>query len=47
MTLENWLLFSGAPLVVILIPRPLSYLMISNTHNYPLRRSYPAFLGGV
>ena len=47
MTLETWLLFSGAALVVILIPGPLSLLMISNSLNYGLRRSYPAFLGGV
>ncbi|UII69935.1 LysE family translocator [Pseudomonas sp. HN11] len=47
MTLETWLLFSGAALIVILIPGPLSLLMISNSLNYGLRRSYPAFLGGV
>ncbi|AKS08883.1 LysE family translocator [Pseudomonas trivialis] len=47
MTVETWLLFSGAALVVILIPGPLSLLMISNSLNYGLRRSYPAFLGGV
>lgn len=47
MNLETWLLFSGAALIVILIPGPLSLLMISNSLNYGLRRSYPAFLGGV
>ena len=47
MNLDTWLLFSGAALVVILIPGPLSLLMISNSLNYGLRRSYPAFLGGV
>lgn len=47
MSLETWLLFSGAALIVILIPGPLSLLMISNSLNYGLRRSYPAFLGGV
>ena len=47
MSLETWLLFSGAALVVILIPGPLSLLMISNSLNYGLVRSYPAFLGGV
>ncbi|WP_213877610.1 LysE family translocator [Pseudomonas sp. dw_358] len=47
MSLETWLLFSGAALVVILIPGPLSLLMIGNSLNYGLRRSYPAFLGGV
>lgn len=47
MSLETWLLFTGAALIVILIPGPLSLLMISNSLNYGLRRSYPAFLGGV
>ncbi|KMM83210.1 Threonine/homoserine/homoserine lactone efflux protein [Pseudomonas taetrolens] len=47
MSLETWLLFSSAALVVILIPGPLSLLMISNSLNYGLRRSFPAFLGGV
>ncbi|MEO8493107.1 LysE family translocator [Pseudomonas sp.] len=47
MTLETWLLFSGAALIVILIPGPLSLLMISNSLNFGLRRAYPAFLGGV
>ncbi|MGR3886288.1 LysE family translocator [Pseudomonas sp. 1152_12] len=47
MNLDTWLLFSSAALIVILIPGPLSLLMISNSLNYGLRRSYPAFLGGV
>lgn len=47
MSLEMWLLFAGAALVVILIPGPLSLLMISNSLNYGVRRSWPAFLGGV
>jgi threonine/homoserine/homoserine lactone efflux protein len=47
MTLDTWLLFSGAALVVILIPGPLSLLMIGNSLNYGLLQSYPAFLGGV
>ncbi|MBA1272335.1 LysE family translocator [Stutzerimonas azotifigens] len=47
MTLETWLLFASAALVVILIPGPLSLLMISNSLNYGLRRSWPAYLGGV
>lgn len=34
MNLETWLLFSGAALVVILIPGPLSLLMIGNSLNY-------------
>ena len=47
MSLETWLLFSSAALAVILIPGPLSLLMISNSLNYGLRRSWPAFVGGV
>ncbi|WP_277962225.1 LysE family translocator [Pseudomonas sp. RIT-To-2] len=47
MSVETWLLFSAAALVVIVIPGPLSLLMIGNSLNYGVRRSYPAFLGGV
>ncbi|MDM8347941.1 LysE family translocator [Pseudomonas sp. sp1636] len=47
MSLETWLLFSSAALIVILIPGPLSLLMVSNSLNYGLRRSLPGFLGGV
>lgn len=47
MSLETWLLFASAALVVILIPGPLSLLMISNSLNYGVRRSWPAFVGGV
>lgn len=47
MNLETWLLFASAALVVILIPGPLSLLMIGNSLNYGLRRSWPAFIGGV
>ena len=47
MSLETWLLYASAALVVVLIPGPLSLLMISNSLNYGVRRSWPAFLGGV
>lgn len=47
MSVETWLLYASAALVVILIPGPLSLLMISNSLNYGVRRSWPAFLGGV
>ncbi|MDO8697991.1 MAG: LysE family translocator [Pseudomonas sp.] len=47
MSLETWLLFSSAALIVILIPGPLSLLMVSNSLNHGVRRSLPAFLGGV
>ncbi|SIS70423.1 LysE family translocator [Neptunomonas antarctica] len=47
MTLETWLLFCSASVLVILIPGPLSLLMISNSINHGLLRSTPAFIGGV
>lgn len=47
MSLQAWWLFSSAALVVILLPGPLSLLMVSNTLNYGLRRSLPAIAGGV
>lgn len=47
MSLETWLLFCSAALIVILIPGPLSLLMIGNSLNHGLRRSAPAFLGGI
>jgi len=47
MNLETWLLFASAALVVILLPGPLSLLMVSNSLNYGLHRSIPAFIGGV
>lgn len=47
MPFETWLLFSSAALIVILIPGPLSLLMVSNSLNYGLYRSAPAFIGGV
>ncbi|MEH6473809.1 MAG: LysE family translocator [Halopseudomonas sp.] len=47
MSLETWLLFCSASVLVILIPGPLSLLMVSNSLNHGLLRSTPAFLGGV
>ncbi|SEQ03366.1 Threonine/homoserine/homoserine lactone efflux protein [Amphritea atlantica] len=47
MTLDTWLLYCSAALLVILIPGPLSLLMMANSLNFGIRRSYPAFLGGV
>ncbi|MEA1607416.1 LysE family translocator [Pseudomonas spirodelae] len=47
MSLDTWLLFASTALVVILIPGPLSLLMVSNSLNVGLRRSVPAFIGGV
>ncbi|MCP8688524.1 LysE family translocator [Marinobacterium sedimentorum] len=47
MLLETWLLYTAAIFVVILIPGPLSLLMVSNSLNYGIMRTTPAFLGGV
>ncbi|RDE23072.1 LysE family translocator [Motiliproteus coralliicola] len=47
MTIETWLLFCSASLLVILIPGPLSLLMISNSLNYGIIKSAPAFIGGT
>ncbi|WP_263262981.1 LysE family translocator [Pseudomonas sp. RIT-PI-S] len=47
MNLETWTLFAAAALVVIVIPGPLSLLMVSNSLNLGIRRSWPAFVGGV
>lgn len=47
MTFETWLLFCSASLFIILIPGPLSLLMVTNSLNYGLLRSTPAFIGGV
>lgn len=47
MSLDTWLLFCSASLLVILIPGPLSLLMVANSLNHGLLRSTPAFVGGV
>lgn len=47
MSLETWFLFCSASLLVILIPGPLSLLMVTNSLNHGIVRSSPAFLGGV
>jgi len=47
MSLDTWLLFCSASLLVILIPGPLSLLMMANSLNHGLLRSTPAFVGGV
>ncbi len=47
MSLESWFLFCTASVVVILIPGPLSLLMVANTLNYGIRNAWPAFVGGV
>ena len=47
MTFETWLLFCSASMLVILVPGPLSLLMVGNSINYGLLRSTPAFIGGV
>nr|WP_281419239.1 LysE family translocator [Marinobacterium ramblicola] len=47
MTFESWSLFCLASLLVILIPGPLSLLMVANSLNHGIRRSLPAFFGGT
>lgn len=47
MNLETWLLFATAAFVVIVIPGPLSLLMVSNSLTLGIRRAWPAFIGGV
>ncbi len=47
MNIETWLLFCSASMLVILVPGPLSLLMVANSINYGLLRSTPAFIGGV
>ncbi|WP_271271641.1 LysE family translocator [Aliamphritea hakodatensis] len=47
MNIETWLLFCSASMLVILVPGPLSLLMVANSINYGLLRSTPAFAGGV
>lgn len=47
MFFDTWLLFCAAAFVVIVIPGPLSLLMVSNSLDVGVRRSWPAFLGGV
>ena len=47
MLFETWLLFCSASVLVILVPGPLSLLMVSNSLNYGIKKSYPAFIGGV
>ncbi|SIP96961.1 LysE family translocator [Marinobacterium stanieri] len=47
MSFESWSLFCLASLLVILIPGPLSLLMVTNSLNYGIKRSLPAFMGGT
>lgn len=47
MPFDTWMLFCAAAFVVIVIPGPLSLLMVSNSLQLGLRRSWPAFLGGM
>jgi threonine/homoserine/homoserine lactone efflux protein len=47
MSLELWIVYLAAILVVIVIPGPLSLLMISNVINHGLQRSWPGIAGGV
>jgi threonine/homoserine/homoserine lactone efflux protein len=46
-SLSVWFLFVAAIFVVIVIPGPLSLLMISNVINHGLKRAWPGIAGGV
>lgn len=47
MVLETWAAFVSAIFVVIMIPGPLSMLMVVSSLNNGIVRSLPAFAGGV
>ncbi|CAH0991278.1 Homoserine/homoserine lactone efflux protein [Sinobacterium norvegicum] len=47
MSFEVWLLYVAAIFFVILIPGPLSLFMVTNSINYGIGKTVPAFLGGV
>jgi threonine/homoserine/homoserine lactone efflux protein len=45
--IDVWLVYVAAIFVVIVIPGPLSLLMVSNVINFGLKRSLPGIAGGV
>ncbi|MDN0081163.1 LysE family translocator [Crenobacter sp. SG2305] len=47
MGIDVWLVYVAAIFVVIVIPGPLSLLMVSNVINFGLKRSLPGIAGGV
>ncbi|MGI2027213.1 LysE family translocator [Endozoicomonas acroporae] len=47
MGFDVWSLYLVSIFLVIMIPGPLSLFMVSNSVNYGIFRSYPAFLGGT
>lgn len=47
MGFDVWSLYLVSIFLVIMIPGPLSLFMVSNSVNYGIVRSYPAFLGGT
>ena len=47
MSLETWLLYVTTIFIVILIPGPLSLFMVTNSLSYGIKKTAPAFLGGV
>ncbi|WP_257279493.1 LysE family translocator [Endozoicomonas sp. ISHI1] len=47
MGFEVWVLYLVSIFLVIMIPGPLSLLMVSNSLRYGIIRSYPSFLGGT
>ena len=47
MSLETWLLYVTTIFVVILIPGPLSLFMVTNSLSYGIKKTAPAFFGGI
>lgn len=47
MSLDTWLLYVTTIFIVILIPGPLSLFMVTNSLSYGIKKTAPAFVGGV
>lgn len=47
MLFETWLLYVTTIFIVILIPGPLSLFMVTNSLSYGIKKTAPAFIGGV
>lgn len=47
MIFETWLLYVTTIFIVILIPGPLSLFMVTNSLSYGIKKTVPAFVGGV
>lgn len=47
MSLETWILYVTTIFIVILIPGPLSLFMVTNSLSYGIKKTAPAFFGGI